>query len=208
MPDPLPIIGGDGGGGGTSVPMPPLLPFTITTPLTTGVRITVNRLGCVCRSLPPLPPPSTVTMAAPTPPETPLGSVVGDGGPQSPQFVYVTAAVSAAPLTPPASENSSDAENTPVDAGGTQGNPAAVMVATATATTTVYSLIDYVIERSDGGGAYDPLLTRDLNVKAARTTTTTAEHHRSSTTTTTTTTTQVVVGCSTGNKGQCIACYF
>ncbi|XP_060848151.1 transcriptional repressor scratch 2 [Rhopalosiphum padi] len=151
------------------------------------------------RSLPPLPPPSTVTIAAPTPPETPLGSGVGDGCPASPQFVYVSAAVSAAPLTPPASEYSSDAENIPADAGSGTSNASAVVVATATATTTVYSLIDYVIERSDGG-AYDPLLSRDLNVKTGKTTT--AEHRRSTSTTTTTTTTQVVVGCNSGNKAR------
>ncbi|XP_027842588.1 transcriptional repressor scratch 2-like [Aphis gossypii] len=151
------------------------------------------------RSLPPLPPPSTVTIAAPTPPETPLGPGANDGCPASPQFVYVSAGVSAAPLTPPASEYSSDAENIPADTGSGTSNASAVVVATATATTTVYSLIDYVIERSDGG-SYDPLLSRDLNVKTSKTTT--AEHRRSTSTTTTTTTTQVVVGCNSGNKAR------
>ncbi|XP_050541456.1 protein snail homolog Sna-like isoform X2 [Daktulosphaira vitifoliae] len=94
------------------------------------------------RSLPPLPPPSTVTIAVPTPPETPVA--VGDSAPQSPQFVYVSAV--SIPLTPPTSEYSSDAENTP----------------TATdITTSVYSLTEYMIERGD----FDPLLSKDINAK-------------------------------------------
>ncbi|XP_050422886.1 protein snail homolog Sna [Adelges cooleyi] len=92
------------------------------------------------RSLPPLPPPSTVTLAAPTPPETPAGVV--DGAPPSPQFIYVSAV--SVPLTPPASEYSSDAENTPITIDGT-----------------VYSVVDYVIKRE----AYDPLLSKDLNAE-------------------------------------------
>lgn len=147
------------------------------------------------RSLPPLPPPSTVTVAAPTPPETPLGSAGSDGAPASPQFVYVTTAVSTGPLTPPASEYSSDAENTPTDATGP--NNAVAVVATATATTTVYGLIDYVIER--GSTAYDPLISKDLNANNNRKTTT--ERFRSTTSTTTTTTQVQLVTCNSGNKG-------
>lgn len=154
--------------------------------------------------MPPLPPPSTVTLAAPTPPETPAGSGAGDG---SPQFVYVSAAVSAAPLTPPASEYSSDAENTAIDV---TAGPAG---ATASVVATVYGLIDYVIERAGGPAAavaFDPLLAKDGDDSGcgADSKSDTADYCGGpvettvTTTTTTTIKTQVVVNCSTsGNKG-------
>lgn len=159
------------------------------------------------RSLPPLPPPSTVTLAAPTPPETPVGSGAGDG---SPQFVYVSAAVSAAPLTPPASEYSSDAENTAVDV---NAGPAG---ATASVVATVYGLIDYVIERAGVPSAavtFDPILVKDeddSNSGAADTKSDIAEYCggpietttvTTTRTTTTTIKTEVVVNCG-GNKGR------
>lgn len=159
--------------------------------------------------MPPLPPPSTVTLAAPTPPETPVGPGTGE---VTPQFVYVSAAVSAAPLTPPASEYSSDAENTAADAAA---GPAG---ATASVVATVYGLIDYVIERAGGppaAVAFNPLLIKeeeDSNsgadqkcdvteycVGPVETTVTTT------TTTTTTIKTEVVVNCSgPANKGRFI----
>ncbi|VVC27777.1 Zinc finger C2H2-type,Zinc finger, RING/FYVE/PHD-type [Cinara cedri] len=159
------------------------------------------------RSLPPLPPPSTVTLAAPTPPETPVGSGAGDG---SPQFVYVSAAVSAAPLTPPASEYSSDAENTAADV---NAGPAG---ATASVVATVYGLIDYVIERAGVPSAavtFDPILVKDeddSNSGAADTKSDIAEYCGRPTETTTVTTTrtttttiktEVVVNCG-GNKAR------
>lgn len=146
----------------------------------------------VHRSLPPLPPPSTVTVAAPTPPETPAGPGDVDGTPPSPQFVYVSAAVSAAPLTPPASEYSSDAENTPADATGPNADAAAAATVAGTATTTVYGLIDYVIERSAGDGAFGPLPSKDRTARkssaAERCGPTTATAHPA-------------VACDSGNRG-------
>lgn len=155
-----------------------------------------------------------VTVAAPTPPETPLCSGVDDGATLSPQFVYVSTDVEAGPLTPPASEYSSDAENTPTDANGpntaatmvgatatTVGATATTIDATATATTTVYGLIDYVIERS--GGIYDPLLSKDLNADKNNKKASIVDHcSRSMTTTSTTpTTTQEMVSCNSSNRG-------
>jgi len=140
-------------------------------------------------------------VAAPTPPETPVSPGDG-GGPPSPQFVYVSAAVSAAPLTPPASEYSSDPENAPpADAAG----PAVPAVGTVTAAdaATVYGLIDYVIEQSAADGSFDqppvakhPNGNRRTNAgKPAA-----AEHY--GTATAGTPTAQVAAACNSGNRGE------
>lgn len=178
-----------------------MTPLKTRIPIRFAFRVKYVRFrSSIFRSLPPLPPPSMVTVAAPTPPETPLCSGVGDGAPPSPQFVYVSTAVAAAPLTPPASEYSSDAENTPTEATG-PNSVTTTVVATATATTTVYGLIDYVIERS--GGIYDPLLSKDLNANRNDRKTTATDHCSRSMTTASTVhmTAQKVVNCNSNNRG-------
>lgn len=81
-----------------------------------------------------------MTVHAPTPPETPLRQTADDA-PPSPQFVYVSAAVSAAPLTPPASEYSSDAENASVDAAAATAVTAAAAAVAVTAATVKYDAL-------------------------------------------------------------------
>lgn len=110
-----------------------------------------------------------------------MGSGSSDDTPPSPQFVYVSTGVSAAPLTPPASEYSSDAENTSAD------NTGQTNTTTSANNPIGYGLIDYVIERSDG--EYDEPLPKDFNAP-----------EDDKTTTSSATAAQVSFG--SGNKGQ------
>lgn len=113
--------------------------------------------------MPPLPPPSTVTVHAPTPPETPVQTGSEEPPPRL-HFVYASAAVSAVPLTPPASEYSSDAENTTATA---VAAASAVGDGGRTDGRTGYddARVEYCVVRlrDDGGDAYDQLQLTPAN---------------------------------------------